>query len=94
VELPGRQVGPGLASDRSVPLIVSCPALQLFSNREGYTYSDYILLPGHINFDAKDVVLAAQVTKQIKIHLPFISSPMDTVRMAARCLLQASSTVS
>ena len=31
--------------------------MQLFSNRDGYTYSDYIILPGHINFGADDVSL-------------------------------------
>lgn len=53
---------------------------QLFGNRDGYTYNDYIILPGHIDFDAKDVSLATMATKKIKLALPFISSPMDTVR--------------
>jgi hypothetical protein len=71
----------GTSLKRRTPT-VRLPRLQLFSNRDGYTYNDYIILPGHISFDAKDVVLAAQVTKSIKIHLPFVSSPMDTVRRA------------
>lgn len=29
----------------------------MFSNRNGYTYNDYIILPGHINFAAGDVSL-------------------------------------
>jgi IMP dehydrogenase len=52
---------------------------ELFSNRNGYTYSDYIILPGHIDFAAHDVKLVTKATKGITINVPFISSPMDTV---------------
>lgn len=52
---------------------------QLFSNRNGYTYNDYIILPGHISFGAADVSLVTQVTRGIKLNVPFVSSPMDTV---------------
>jgi IMP dehydrogenase len=52
---------------------------ELFSGRDGYTYSDYIILPGHITFDAQDVTLDTYVTRKVKLHLPFVSSPMDTV---------------
>ena len=54
-------------------------AAELFSNRNGYTYNDYIILPGHITFDAQDVTLDTYVTRKVKLHLPFVSSPMDTV---------------
>jgi len=62
---------------------------QLFSHREGYTYADYIILPGHINFAAEDVSLQTQVTKKIKLNLPFISSPMDTVTEAQMAIHMA-----
>ncbi len=62
---------------------------QIFSNRDGYTYSDLIILPGHIDFDAKDVELRAQATKKIKLALPFISSPMDTVTEASMAIHMA-----
>jgi len=52
---------------------------ELFSNRNGYTYSDYIILPGSISFDACDVSVQTHATKKISINTPFISSPMDTV---------------
>ena len=48
----------------------------------GYTYSDYIILPGHINFAAHDVNLRTLATKRIALNMPFISSPMDTVTEA------------
>lgn len=52
---------------------------QMFSHRNGYTFSDYIILPGSIDFDAAEVTLATYATKRIKLNTPFISSPMDTV---------------
>ena len=51
----------------------------MFSNPNGYTYSDYIILPGSISFDASDVKLVTHATKKIQLNCPFISSPMDTV---------------
>ena len=58
---------------------------QRFSNRNGYTYNDYIILPGHIGFDANSVDLSTRATRKLTLNLPFVSSPMDTVRPA--CLL-------
>jgi IMP dehydrogenase len=51
----------------------------VFSRIEGYTYNDIILLPGFIDFDTKDVSLKTQLTRNISINLPVVSSPMDTV---------------
>ena len=48
----------------------------------GYTYSDYIILPGHITFGADDVNLRTLCTKRIALNAPFVSSPMDTVTEA------------
>ena len=62
---------------------------QLFSNRNGYTYQDYIILPGHINFDAKDVNLRTLATKRIALNTPLISSPMDTVTEAQMAIHMA-----
>jgi len=62
---------------------------QLFSNRDGYTYSDYIILPGHISFGADDVSLNTKCTKRVNLHLPFISSPMDTVTEAQMAIHMA-----
>lgn len=46
---------------------------------QAYTYDDIILMPGHINFNAGDVSLETYITKQMKIRVPLLSSPMDTV---------------
>lgn len=54
-------------------------AEQVFNQITGYTYNDIILLPRYIDFDAKDVSLKTQFTKNITLQLPFVSSPMDTV---------------
>ncbi len=52
---------------------------EVFTKVIGYTYNDIILLPRYIDFDAKDVSLKTQLTKNISLQLPFVSSPMDTV---------------
>ncbi|KAL5108438.1 Inosine-5'-monophosphate dehydrogenase 2 [Taenia crassiceps] len=57
-------------------------AKELFGEQAGITYNDFIILPGYLDFLAKDVDLTAKLTKNIDIKLPFISSPMDTVTEA------------
>lgn len=52
---------------------------ELFSRGKGLTYDDFIVLPGYIDFQASDVDLETQVTRNIKIKRPLVSSPMDTV---------------
>jgi len=44
-----------------------------------YTYDDLIVMPGHINFGLNEVDISTNVTKNIKLKVPFVSSPMDTV---------------
>ncbi len=55
------------------------PASVLFGSGKGLTYDDFILLPGHIDFDAKDVDLTTRLTREITLKAPIASSPMDTV---------------
>lgn len=51
----------------------------LFRHGEGLTYDDYILLPGYIDFPLSDVNLRTNLTREIAIKRPVVSSPMDTV---------------
>ena len=45
----------------------------------GFTYDDLILLPGAIDFGVDDVCLDTRISRNIPLHLPLVSSPMDTV---------------
>ncbi len=48
----------------------------------GLTFDDVLLLPGYADFNRSDIDLSTKITKKIKLSLPFISAPMDTVTEA------------
>ncbi len=54
-------------------------ARELFGQEEGFTYQDFIILPGHIDFAAEEVDLSTRLTRRIPLKVPLVSSPMDTV---------------
>ncbi|OHD71251.1 MAG: IMP dehydrogenase [Spirochaetes bacterium RBG_16_49_21] len=54
-------------------------AEELFTNEKGLTYNDFIILPGYIDFSPDDVNLESNLTRNIRIKSPLVSSPMDTV---------------
>ena len=51
---------------------------ELFSG-DGITYNDFNIMPGYIDFPASDVDLSVKLSDSLKLNLPLISSPMDTV---------------
>lgn len=59
--------------------------LDLFFERfagHSLTYEDLILLPNYVDFGLEEVDLSAQLTRTIKLNIPIVSSPMDTVTEA------------
>ena len=47
--------------------------------REGLTFDDVLLVPARSEVLPKDVDLSIQLTKKIKLNIPFMSAAMDTV---------------
>ena len=54
-------------------------AEELFGTGKGLAYDDFIVLPGYIDFQASEADLETNVTRNIRIKRPLVSSPMDTV---------------
>ncbi len=61
----------------------------LFELQSGLTYDDFILLPDHISFGVDEVNLATNFTREIRLNLPFVSSPMDTVTESEMAIYMA-----
>ncbi|HUT36832.1 MAG TPA: IMP dehydrogenase [Planctomycetota bacterium] len=54
-------------------------AESLFEKYGGLTYDDINLFPGHVSFGLDDVDLSCNLTRHIRLQIPIVSSPMDTV---------------
>jgi IMP dehydrogenase len=53
---------------------------------DSFTFDDVLLLPNYTDFTRDDVDLSVQLHPKIKLHLPVISSPMDTVTMSVMAI--------
>jgi IMP dehydrogenase len=46
---------------------------------QGITFDDVLILPGHSSVTPSDVDVSSQLTKNIRLKIPFLSAAMDTV---------------
>ncbi|MCJ7574611.1 IMP dehydrogenase, partial [Candidatus Bathyarchaeota archaeon] len=46
---------------------------------QALTFNDVILLPGWTTIEPSEASVSTRVTRNVKLNVPFISSPMDTV---------------
>ncbi|PON60058.1 Inosine-5'-monophosphate dehydrogenase [Parasponia andersonii] len=54
-------------------------AQRLFNQGYSYTYDDVIFLPHYIDFPTDSVQLGTRLSRNIRLTIPCVSSPMDTV---------------
>lgn len=66
------------------------PAERLFKQGYSYTYDDVIFLPHYIDFPADSVQLSTNLTRNLNLSIPCVSSPMDTVTESSMALSMAS----
>ncbi|MDN5924386.1 MAG: IMP dehydrogenase, partial [Xanthomonadales bacterium] len=58
---------------------------------EALTYDDVYLVPGHSTVLPRDVDTTAQLTRGIRLNIPFVSAAMDTVTEARLAITMAQS---
>lgn len=66
------------------------PADRLFQQGYSYTYDDVIFLPHYIDFPTDSVKLDTNLTRNLKLSIPCVASPMDTVTESSMAVAMAS----
>lgn len=56
---------------------------------EGITFDDVLLLPGRSNVSLAELDLSTQLTRNIRLNIPLVSAPMDTVTEATLAIALA-----
>ena len=54
---------------------------------EGITFDDLLLIPGRSSVLPRDVDTSTRLTRNIRLNIPLISAPMDTVTEAIRRMI-------
>lgn len=64
------------------PAMDGWPAEKVFDGSQGsFAYDDLIFMPGHV-FEAGEADTSSQLTKKIRLKMPVLGSPVDTVTEA------------
>jgi IMP dehydrogenase len=57
--------------------------------REGLTFDDVLLLPGYSEVLPRDVDVSTRLTRRIRLNVPIVAAPMDTVTEARMAIAMA-----
>ncbi|MFQ5487355.1 MAG: IMP dehydrogenase, partial [Gammaproteobacteria bacterium] len=57
--------------------------------QDALTFDDVLLVPDHSTVMPKEVSLATQLTREIRLNIPLLSAAMDTVTEARLAITQA-----
>jgi IMP dehydrogenase len=60
-----------------------------YDTPEGFTFDDVLLVPAESNFVPRDADCSTQLTRQIRLNIPFSSAAMDTVTESRTAIAMA-----